>query len=142
MPPTDIEMIEGYYREHCEFPAVLAGDLVESEQVRNVLRAHQVRMVLPLILREQVLGHLFIGEHGSRGYTMRDIRVIESIANELTIAIQNSLSVEEIRDMNETLQHDISEATKRTPSRQSTVAASRRGQKMSLSLWRRTSCVR
>lgn len=110
--PTDIDMIGAYYRKHHEFPAVLVGDMVESDQIRGILKAYQVHIVLPLMLQGQVLGFLFIGEHKSRGYTMRDVRVIESIANELTIAVQNSLSVEEIRELNESLQQRVDVATK------------------------------
>lgn len=110
--PTDIDMIGAYYRKHHEFPAVLVGDMVESDQIRGILKAYQVHIVLPLMLQGQALGFLFIGEHKSRGYTMRDVRVIESIANELTIAVQNSLSVEEIRELNESLQQRVDVATK------------------------------
>ena len=110
--PTDVDMIGAYYHKNYEFPAVLVSDLVESDQVRRVLKAYQIYMVLPLILQGQPIGYLFIGEHKSRGYTMRDVRVIESIANELAIAVQNSLSVEEIRELNENLQQRVESATK------------------------------
>jgi signal transduction histidine kinase len=38
--------------------------------------------------------------------------VIESIGNELAIAVHNSLSVEEIRELNESLKHRVDEATR------------------------------
>lgn len=111
IPIADIDIINQYYQEHYEFPSVLVADAVKAESVRKILGIHRVRMVLPLMLQKHPIGYLFIGEHKSRGYTIRDVRVIESIANELTIAVQNSLSVEEIRELNEMLKNKVDTAT-------------------------------
>ena len=108
----DIENIDKYYKEHYEFPAVMNYETIESQSIRDVLKLYQISLVLPLKLQDQTMGHLFIGEHKSRGYSMRDVRVIESVANELAIAVQNSLSVEEIRELNESLQTKVNTATK------------------------------
>ena len=110
--PVDIEMLSKYYRDNHEFPSVLSVDMVQSDKIRQILGMYQIYMILPLILQEQIIGYLFIGEHKSRGYTTRDIKTIESIANELAISVQNSLSVEEIRELNESLKNGINTATK------------------------------
>jgi signal transduction histidine kinase len=112
IPESDVESIAAYYQAHHEPPEVIIADNIEDVAMRRILASYRAHMVLPLMLKDDTIGYLFIGEHRSRNYTIRDISMLESIVNELTIAIQNSLSVEEIRDMNETLQHDISEATK------------------------------
>lgn len=108
----DIEAIDEFYKNHFEFPAVMNYETIESQSIRDVLKLYQISLVLPLKLQDQTMGHLFIGEHKSRGYSMRDVRVIESVANELAIAVQNSLSVEEIRELNESLQTKVNTATK------------------------------
>ena len=110
--PVDIEMLSKYYRDNHEFPSVLSVDMVQSDKIRQILGMYRIYMILPLILQEQIIGYLFIGEHKSRGYTTRDIKTIESIANELAISVQNSLSVEEIRELNESLKNSINTATK------------------------------
>lgn len=109
---TNIAKITAYYKKHFKFPEIMRADVVESEEVRRILEIHHVYIALPLMLQDQVIGYLFIGEHKSRGYTMRDVRVIESIGNELAIAVHNSLSVEEIRELNESLKHRVDEATR------------------------------
>lgn len=108
----DIENIDEYYKKHYEFPAVMSYEMVDSQNIRDIFKLYKISLVLPLKLQDQTMGHLFIGEHKSRGYSMRDVRVIESVANELAIAVQNSLSVEEIRELNESLQTRVSTATK------------------------------
>lgn len=111
IPAVDVDIINQYYQEHYEFPSLLVADVIKADGVRKILGIHQVRMVLPLILQKQPIGYLFIGEHKSRGYTIRDVRVLESVANELAIAVQNSLSVEEIRELNESLKNKVDTAT-------------------------------
>lgn len=111
IPDVDIESLEEYYLKNHESPEVIMLERLEDEKITRILQSYQAKIVLPLILQKQAIGFLFIGEHKSRGYAMRDIKVLESIANELTIAVQNSLSVEEIRDLNESLQGRVDEAT-------------------------------
>ncbi len=111
IPDVDVESLEKYYLKNHESPEVIMLERLEDEKIIRILQSYQVKIVLPLILQKQAIGFLFIGEHKSRGYAMRDIKVLESIANELTIAVQNSLSVEEIRDLNESLQGRVDEAT-------------------------------
>ena len=57
-------------------------------------------------------GILFLGERKGRKYSRRNICILESVASELAISIQNALSVEEIKRLNDTLQRKIDESTK------------------------------
>ena len=58
------------------------------------------------------MGYLFLGEHMRSNYSARDIRVIRSLADELVIAIQNALSVEQIKELNAHLEQRVDAATK------------------------------
>lgn len=58
------------------------------------------------------MGLLCFGEHKNSDYAKRDIRVMETITDELSIAIQNALSIQEVKDINATLQQRIDAATK------------------------------
>lgn len=58
------------------------------------------------------LGFMMLGPKKSGGlYGKRDMKVLQIIANELVIAIQNSLRFEEIRQFNHTLQAKVDTAT-------------------------------
>lgn len=73
---------------------------------------HEITVLMRLAHDNQTLGYLALGEQRTGGYTNRDIKVLETIADELVIAIQNALSVQEVRDLNVNLQARINEATK------------------------------
>lgn len=101
-----------------ERPEVSAEVLVlplltdESEDIRRMMVSHRVTIILPLIHQKEMLGYLFLGEHKRQGYSARDVRVVRALGDELVIAIQNALSVDEIRELNAHLEQRIDNATK------------------------------
>jgi len=76
-----------------------------------LLMSHKVAVLMPLMSADVVLGYLALGEQRSSGYTNRDIKVLGTISDELIIAIQNALSVQEVKDINIHLQQRIDAAT-------------------------------
>jgi signal transduction histidine kinase len=63
---------------------------------------------------EQTKAYLVLGAKKSGNiYSSQDVRMIEIIANELVIAIQNALRFEEIENFNITLQQKVDDATKK-----------------------------
>ena len=112
LPGPDVAIISKYCLEHKQPSGVLVTDCVVDEQVKTALRANHIGLSLPLILQGELLGFLFVGRHNSRGFSAQDIRAMESIQGELTVAVQNSLFVEEIRELNNGLKQRIEDATK------------------------------
>lgn len=86
--------------------------LDSSSTLSRLFRSHSVQLAFPLRQRDAIIGFLFIGDRKSGSYVARDSNVIETVANELAIAIENALSLREVRLLNETLQQRIDEATK------------------------------
>lgn len=91
--------------------SLILTDQVDSERMNKILRHNKIEITIPMRLNDQTIGYLFLGEQKNGAYEMRDVHILESITNELVIAIQNSLSVEVIRDLNENLQQKVEEAT-------------------------------
>lgn len=88
--------------------------LSESDQDRalsRLFRSYGIQLAVPLRQSEAIIGFLFITDRKSGSYTIRDVSVIETIADELAIAIENALSIREVKLLNETLQQRIDEAT-------------------------------
>jgi signal transduction histidine kinase len=69
-------------------------------------------LVMPLRRGDQVIGYVMLGERKSGNYTKRDLNILSTISNELVIAIQNALSLHEVKELNATLQQRIDVATK------------------------------
>lgn len=83
-----------------------------NDPIRRLMLSHRIELILPLMKNGEIIGYLCLGDHLTSGYTNRDMKVLNTIADELTIAIQNALAVQEIREFNETLKQRIANATK------------------------------
>jgi len=109
--PAEFRMVE----EELGKPGVqvlLASALERGNAVRRMMVSHRIELLMPLRKNGALVGYLCVGEPKNIGYTTRDIRVLHTIADELTIAVQNALSVEEVKKLNDTLEQRVSAATK------------------------------
>jgi len=110
LPEKDAHQLNGYIET--EGRDVIVTELLpETHTVRRLLMSHKVAVLMPLMSADVVLGYLALGEQRSSGYTNRDIKVLGTISDELVIAIQNALSVQEVKDINIHLQQRIDAAT-------------------------------
>ncbi|MBC7869136.1 hypothetical protein H7X69_03105 [Candidatus Saccharibacteria bacterium] len=112
MPVADIRTLDAYVDRHGAAPIISDSQQRIELSLRRLLMSHRVAIVLPLVQDSMVIGYLFLGDHRSGGYKTRDINVLKTIADELIIAINNALAVQEIKELNATLQQRIDSATK------------------------------
>lgn len=110
LPQQDIAEVQDYINDN-DAKVILRDSLSESNPLRRMLLSHKIAILMPLIRHKEVLGYLCLGEHQASGYTSRDVKVLDTIRDELMIAIQNSLSVQEVRDINASLEQRIEAAT-------------------------------
>ena len=83
-----------------------------SYSLRRMMISHKIALMMPLIRDDILIGYVFLGEHRTSTYSRRDQRVLRTIADELVIAIQNALSVQEVKDLNAHLEQRIDAATR------------------------------
>ncbi len=106
----DVTLLKDFYLDHSN--SLLRTELLEEgSALQRLLNAKNITIVLPLHQNGRTIGYLFLGEQLGSGYSARDIGVLSTISNELVIAIQNALSLQEVRDLNATLQQRILAAT-------------------------------
>jgi signal transduction histidine kinase len=110
LPKSDVMQMGEYYRE--SQGVIIASMLDASSPIRRLMLSHRIELILPLVQDEKIVGYLCLGDHLTSGYTSRDIKALNTISNELVIAIQNALSVQEVRELNATLQQRVDNATK------------------------------
>jgi len=91
---------------------IQASQMDHVPRLRRLLLSHNIEIVMPLYQNENIIGLLCLGDHLNSVYTQRDIRLLETISDELVIAIQNALSVKEVTDLNENLHQRIDAATR------------------------------
>jgi signal transduction histidine kinase len=83
--------------------------------LQEVLQKNNIAVIarLTTTVTQEGVGYLMLGPKKSGNiYNSQDIRVLEIIANELVIAVQNALRYEEIEGFNVTLQDKVTDATK------------------------------
>lgn len=111
IPVRDAHYLNEYV-EQSGSDIIVANLLAEDDPIYRMLVSHKVAVLMPLMRKDVVVGYLALGEQLSGGYTTRDIKVLNTISDELVIAIQNALSVQEVKDVNIHLQQRIDAATK------------------------------
>lgn len=90
----------------------LASSLEKDGSLRRMMVSHRVELIMVLRKNNAPVGYVCLGEPKTAGFTSRDLRALRTVADELTIAIQNAQSVEEVRKLNDTLEQRIDAATK------------------------------
>ncbi len=112
LPIRDVRLLDEYVATNNDAIIQVDDLLYKSQKLRRMLQSHQIALVMPLRNADKVAGYLILGDHLSGNYTRRDLSVLTAISNELVIAIQNALSLHEVKELNATLQQRIDVATK------------------------------
>ncbi|MDO8507221.1 MAG: ATP-binding protein [bacterium] len=88
-------------------------ELDDKSQVKRILRKHDASLAIPLKSNNKVSGILFLGEKNSGDmYSAQDIRIFEILGPEVTVAIENAKSYEEIQQFNAVLRTEVQKATR------------------------------
>ena len=112
LPPSDVDLLDDMFTANKSGTIVLTDMLPDASAVRRMLISHKITLVMSLKHAGNTIGYVFLGELKSGPYTKRDLKVLTTVSDELIIAIQNALSVHEIKEINATLQQRIDVATK------------------------------
>jgi len=100
---------------------VIVADYLDDPR-HNILRDIMINNNVGVIVRltqntrsrEEGLGYLVLGRKKSGNpFSSEDVQVLNTVGNELTIAIQNALHFEEIQRFNEALQGRVDQATRK-----------------------------
>jgi signal transduction histidine kinase len=96
---------------------IVSDDLNDSfSPLKTLLQKHNIAILAKLSSsnHEEGIGYMLLGyKKSGNTYSTQDTKVLEIIANELVIAIQNSLRFQEIQNFNATLQQRINDATRK-----------------------------
>jgi len=109
LPVVDAKQLEEYSVSH---PGIIQTSLIEGKAIKRLLMGYRIELVMPLTQDQNIIGFLCLGDHLTSAYNRRDLKVLLTVSDELVIAIQNALSVQEVRDVNANLEQRIAEATK------------------------------
>lgn len=71
-----------------------------------------ISLIVELSTKWSLIGYVIIGRRTAGIYTDRDVKTLDNLASELVIAIQNTVSLQEVRNLNDGLRDRIEIATK------------------------------
>lgn len=116
----DIDTVQQLTPNFGNQKVIVADSIDESEhrELKAILNRYSIGVLVRLTQNAQSgddgIGYLVLGyKKGGNAYTAQDIRVLNTVGNELTIAAQNALQYEEIQRFNIELQERVEKATKK-----------------------------
>jgi signal transduction histidine kinase len=93
---------------------LIADEIRPSQVLKEKLSENKVAVSVRLKTQQQVVGYILFGEKRSGDiYSTQDKRLLELVASQLSISMQNALRFEEIQNFNLTLQAKVEEATRK-----------------------------
>ncbi len=99
------------YASQTEENMVVFDELEETPLKQN-MRDLGIEVVLALETKNELLGSVFLGAKNSgESYSPQDIRLLRIVAPQLSVAIQNAQSFEQITNFNVTLKKEVEDAT-------------------------------
>ncbi len=91
----------------------LIFDELEENEIKDILRKQKLALVIHLRTEGEQVGLLVLGDKESGDiYSEQDINLMEILAPEAAVAIQNAKAYEEIRRFSVILQEEVDKATK------------------------------
>lgn len=92
---------------------IIVLDEEDDDEISKILRHFECNVIVPLLEDEHKEGLLILGEKKSGEiYLHKDIQVLEIFGPEVSVALTNAESYEEINKFNVTLKEEITKATK------------------------------
>ncbi len=109
-PDNDLKTLEEFLPSNSHVIMCDYRDDLSNELVR-MLKSHNISILIVLRRGHEALGYLCLGPHMGSGYDLRDKKALSTVVDELVIAIQNALSVQEVKTINANLKQRIEAAT-------------------------------
>jgi signal transduction histidine kinase len=97
---------------HTDENILIFDELPEGNE-KEVMRERELSIILPLIVKDEVIGGVLLGDKSSGNiYSIEDIGLLKILAPAIALAVKNAESYEEIRRFNVTLEKKVEQATK------------------------------
>jgi signal transduction histidine kinase len=92
---------------------VISADSLEIDaKTQQKMRKINIELVIKMTSKDENVGYLLLSERKSgTNFGLQDIQVLEILADELAITVQNAVQLEQIAQFNVTLQKKINNAT-------------------------------
>ncbi|MFH1030857.1 MAG: ATP-binding protein [bacterium] len=81
--------------------------------VKEEMRKTGIRICIPMVVRGDLKGFVMLGEKESgEAYTKEDVSLLEALANQTAVAMENAYLYDKLEEWNDTLKEKVAEQTK------------------------------
>ncbi len=88
------------------------GNKGEIEKLKTNMRRIEAHICLPLLVKDKLIGIIVLGQKVSKdAYTKEDLRLLEAVTNQASIAVENARLYDEVQEFTRTLQVKVNEQT-------------------------------
>lgn len=96
-----------------KMPRLIRVNDAQTADIHDAVRKTGASVVVKLLVRDEHVGVLFLGKRqNNAAYSEKDMQMLSTASDELSLAIQNGLRFEEIQQFNKRLRSEINQATK------------------------------
>jgi signal transduction histidine kinase len=94
-----------------EIKRIMVYEKISDPVDKEIFKSLNIRLILPLFLPGEDIGLLIMGPKIKGHYSSNDIRLLETIAPQLTLALKNADSYRKIQEFSQTLERKVIERT-------------------------------
>lgn len=105
----DAEWLGGFFE--ATHKASVRPGLRADDHLRKLLKSYRLELVAPLRRQQEIIGYICLGEPARKRYARRHIGLLESVVDELSIAVQNVQSIQVVKELNAHLEQRVEAAT-------------------------------
>ncbi|MFA5030377.1 MAG: ATP-binding protein [Patescibacteria group bacterium] len=88
------------------------GDKGEIAKLKTNMQRIEAHICLPLLVKDKLIGIIVLGQKVNKdAYTKEDLRLLEAVANQASIAVENARLYDEIQEFSKTLEARVEEQT-------------------------------
>lgn len=100
------------YKEIAQIKAILPYEEERIKALKQEIKDLGVAIYVPLVVKDQLIGLIAMGDKfGSETYTKEDILMLELLAKQAAVALENARLYDETQQFSETLKKEINKAT-------------------------------
>ena len=113
LPHKDVQALDGLTKEYDEM-FITAASLIgeDREDDYRMFKSHGWSMIVPLRTNVEIVGFMLVGYPKGVRFRHSDLNILQNVYNSVMIAINSAISTYNVRDINNTLEQRIKNATK------------------------------
>lgn len=110
LSPLDARAAVEWIRQQRAFHELVGVQAIDAP-LRQALERRGISVILPLAIKDELVGLMLLGESAHRRRTRKDDKLLRIVSGGIAVAIHNAHAMREIRELNDELKQRVTCAT-------------------------------